>query len=312
MIVNHTTNGTSIVKGYCLRLHNDDGQKTMNGYFGQTLNGNVVEASMFFQPTKDTLDPYPSVVDSLEFGSFQGQSFLMSGVSLDDRLCPVLSDDMPAQRVAGVASVRRNPAGVELRVGNPSLSEKRFGCTAIMDVSSSDRHGYRKLIFNVTEQVYLISQPELFEFSRGAFDRPRGVLIGGRLLGLIRPCLNVCGVYGDVLSEAWQSPVELSGHTPTDILDHDGIARPSKLGKEAGKGGLARDFVGGLYPASHRYERVILEEANHTGHGRQTHSVADKEASPENLNGVTWSAESPVSVESLEEFFVREGLEKCP
>jgi len=69
------------------------------------------------------------------------------------------------------------------------------------------------------------------------------VLVRLSFLASVRPSLDVRGIYGDGLSEAWQRLIEFAGEGSENSLYKKSELRLGKLGAEAGESRLAGQFI---------------------------------------------------------------------
>ena len=61
----------------CLCLNNNEREKTMNGYFILTADGNIIQSPVTFEPAEKALNGTTSVIESLPFLSLSKQRFLV-------------------------------------------------------------------------------------------------------------------------------------------------------------------------------------------------------------------------------------------
>jgi hypothetical protein len=88
-----------------LGLNNNKRKKTMNSYFSNTANGNIVQSPISFEPTKNTLNGGYAIIQILPFFCFNKQRFFMSLVHFNDRLCSILSFNEFSQFRIAIASI---------------------------------------------------------------------------------------------------------------------------------------------------------------------------------------------------------------
>ena len=60
-----------------LCLDNNEREKTMNGYFILTADGNIIQPPVTFEPAEKALNGTTSVIESLPFLSLNKQRFLV-------------------------------------------------------------------------------------------------------------------------------------------------------------------------------------------------------------------------------------------
>ena len=151
------------MQGLC--LDNNERKETMNSYFLDTADSNVIQSPISFESTKETLNRASSAIDSFPFIGFGEQGFLMCRVYFDDRLCPVLALNKLSQLITAIASITNNILRMKFAIGESCLTENTTGNTSIMGRTSANIGSYRKLILSICQKMKLITKVE-FLFSR--------------------------------------------------------------------------------------------------------------------------------------------------
>ena len=78
----------SAMQGLC--LDNNKREETMNGYFTNTANGDIVQSPVSLEPTKKTLNRASPTIESLPFPSFGEQSLFVGWIYFNNWLGMIL------------------------------------------------------------------------------------------------------------------------------------------------------------------------------------------------------------------------------
>jgi hypothetical protein len=283
-----------------------------------------------FETPVQPLNGGAAVVDGLPLRSFDslGVGFLVTRIRVNDGFSPILPLNQMTEFITGVASVADDVVGMELAIGESSLSQQDRGALHIRCVTLGNVNNHRQFIGGITEDVNLVTPYVLglalgvllhYPTSIGVRNFPRIGLtpfLPGPLgfpagLGSIRPSLDVGAVNGDRLAESRQGFVEIASQTPQDIFDGKSKGGPGQLGPKAGESRLTGDFFGTVNSASFGNVGIIVELPDQSGNGIQSQVVIDHVAVPKDCGIVSLGATSPGACELGNEFPVRKFMKDC-
>ena len=247
-------------------------------------------------------------------GSLSSVPFVAS-IGVNDGLGLVLPPNEVVEGSTRVTLIGGDVLGPELACGEPCFAEYVRCPSSIVDVASAYVSRDRQLVLSVNKQVKFPSQRGLCPPVGVLLDRPARFLV--RFLGLapVDPSFERGGVYGNPLSEAWESSVAVTYQSAGHVLDLGSRVVLGESCEEPGEGCLVGDGVGRRDATGPSDVRVVLEGADKRCSGLQTQDVLGNQAMPEDLDGVPLGATAGRALESIQERSIvqlgEDGLEFC-
>ncbi len=169
-----------------LCLDDYEREKTMNRDFVFTANSDIIQSSIAFQSSKNSLNRCPSIIESLP-------------IDLNDWYCSILSLGKPPQFTTTISCISNNIFRTEFAIGKSSLAQNTTGNSHITGRASCNIGSYGKLILGICQKVKLIAVVEFLLARCIKLSSPGSIWVRRRSLGTVRPSLQVSAVNSNTL-----------------------------------------------------------------------------------------------------------------